>query len=657
MYLVDVVLSKEKGGEGEGGREEGEGEREAEGEGEIEGRRLLLRCIRVAATILSSSVRRLAEGGEEVEGGEKEEEEEISLVPEVLLVPGDRTSTAIIVGVLYIAPFILLHLIDVNKLKFNVAGVSRLHLQTNLMRKFLNYKEDHRSKISVGDVTMTMVRDVTEVVDFGFMKVLQVIRILGKLALALVFILTENRMATVPLFVYPVVMAIFLCCRGEMTIETAEKMAQKQNNIVATTSEAVQNYRLIADFNLRPFMVDTYEQKVNEFNEREITTTVVMTHNTYLPPWLTTVLVGGYMMTAPFQVVTFGGPLSLGAFLATINIFKEIGVELAEIYREFMEIQKSVGPLRKISSFMNLETDLHVRMAINRMRRKQGTEKRLAARDAHIGANSQVVKTDQGEEVYAVDMVNIEITNLTYYFDESAVLKDVNVMFPQGKLYAFIGPPHQGKSTLLKLMGQVLLPNENSQGDIFVPPHLRVLHVSTDTFFLSHTFLKNIVFMSDMTKIGGLERITKVCRELKFPDYMLDLINEDKEPSDMEGRSEAFRSWMGLLSYTDYARMNLARALIMNPECLVLHKPTMAFDDREGPEIIRLLRRHVDEKGLELPVESRKSRRRRTVFFTAASIDAVDLADAIYEVSTLKGAAPISKEQAKQSINAWSPLN
>merc|ERR1719355_437154 len=137
--------------------------------------------------MLRSSVRRLSEG----EGGE-EEGEELSLVPEVLLVPGDRTSTAIVVGVIYIAPFILLHIIDVNKLTFNVAGMSRLHLQTNLMRKFLNYKEEHRAKISVGDVTMTMVRDVTEVVNFGFMKVLEVVRIVGKLSLALIFILTEN---------------------------------------------------------------------------------------------------------------------------------------------------------------------------------------------------------------------------------------------------------------------------------------------------------------------------------------------------------------------------------------------------------------------------------------------------------------------------------
>jgi len=317
---------------------------------------------------------------------------------------------------------------------------------------------------------------------------------------------------------------------------------------------------------------------------------------------------------------------------------------------------------------MNLETDLQTRMAENRRRRLQGNEKRLAARDEHkrnseVSLNlksitetggPQVLKTDQGEQVFAVDMVKIEIQNLSFYFGDRPILLNVNATFPQGKLFAFIGPPHQGKSTLLKLMGQVLLPNENSDGSIFVPPHLRVLHLSQETFFLSTTLLKNIVFNSDMKKIGGLDRIRKICQLLRFPAYMMSHLEDEEEPGDMEARSEIFRSWMSMLSYTDFARINLARAFIMNPECLVLHKPALAFDDSEAKDIIRLLRLHVDEKGLLLPEEGRTYRRRRTVFFTAASMDAIEHADMIYEVSTKNGAVPVSKEQALRNLHSWS---
>ncbi len=62
-----------------------------------------------------------------------------------------------------------------------VAGLSRRTLQKNLLRKFLNYTEAVRGQISEGDVNMAMMRDVHEVVDCGFMKGLEVVRMVGKL--------------------------------------------------------------------------------------------------------------------------------------------------------------------------------------------------------------------------------------------------------------------------------------------------------------------------------------------------------------------------------------------------------------------------------------------------------------------------------------------
>jgi len=291
---------------------------------------------------------------------------------------------------------------------------------------------------------------------------------------------------------------------------------------------------------------------------------------------------------------------------------------------------------------------------INRERQHHGEKKRLEARSKDSSKPPQMVQTDAGQTVFAVDLVSIEILNLTYRFDQRPILRNVNASFPQGRLYAFVGPPHQGKSTLLKLMGGVLLPNETSNGSIFVPPHLRVLHLSQDTFFLGTTLLKNLVFNTSMEKVGGLERIRKICELLNFPPSLLAHLQDAQEPSQMTARSEVFRQWVSSLSYTDFARINLARAFIMNPECLVLHKPALAFDDSEARAIIKLLRLHVDERGLDLPEEKRHFRRNRTVFFTAASMDAIEHADMIYEVSTKHGTLPISKEQAVRNLQSWS---
>merc|ERR1712100_626009 len=103
-----------------------------------------------------------------------------------------------------------------------------------------------------------------------------------------------------------------------------------------------------------------------------------------------------------------------------------------------MEIQKSVGPLRKLCYFMNLETDLETRMKLNRARRQLGNERRLEARQKR----ASVAKTDTGEEVFAVDIVPIEVKDLTFGFEGVACLSDFNASFAQGLLYAFVGPAH-----------------------------------------------------------------------------------------------------------------------------------------------------------------------------------------------------------------------
>merc|ERR1719162_1518788 len=100
-------------------------------------------------------------------------------------------------------------MIDYKKLSLGIAGASRIHLQANLLRKFLNYKEEHRSNLSVGDVTMSMVRDATEVVNSGFMKAFVVLRVIG----------------------------IFLCCRNRVTSETGHQLAMTQNDTVQVVTQ------------------------------------------------------------------------------------------------------------------------------------------------------------------------------------------------------------------------------------------------------------------------------------------------------------------------------------------------------------------------------------------------------------------------------------
>lgn len=647
MYLVDVVLKPDK----KEGVEEGAGEeeREALGGEEEERRRLLLRGIHLAAGVLGRML------GEE-EGGEAEEEEGGGLLPETLIIPGHRKKTAMVIGLMYVLPYVGIHILAQWRCWLRVAGTARKMLQANLMRKFFNYREEHRSTIKAGEITMVMVRDVREVIDFGFMKVLEIVRCLGKLGLALIFILTESRTALIPLIIYPVLLGIFLYCRQAQMLKVSEERAEKEDHLVSSIGEAVNNYRLINDFQIRPVIVGAYEESIGRLNRSEQCNNSFLSNNSFAPRWLTVLFVGVYMVVGSSEVSTVGGTISLGTFLATINVFKEVGAEIEEIYHECVEIQKSIGPLLKISSYMNGETDLMLRMRINRFRRQLGKELRLAARKnaedvtpksnvlSKVGVLCGVTKTQNEPGKFPADDVSIQIKDLMFQFTGKEVFRSpVSMDFAQGKMYALVGPSRQGKGTLLKLIGQVLLPtSEKCLGSIFVPPHLRILHVSNEISLLRKNLLDNILMGNSLKRAGGMERIIQICQRLKFSEDMMNFLIRADEDENME--------WTTSLSHTDCSRLSLARVFVMNSEVIVLHKPAINFNQQEADEVVDLFREHVNKRGLELPEETKNFRRPRTLFYTTAVNRGLEVADAVIKVSR-DGLVPIVKETVLNSLS------
>jgi ABC-type uncharacterized transport system fused permease/ATPase subunit len=247
----------------------------------------------------------------------------------------------------------------------------------------------------------------------------------------------------------------------------------------------------------------------------------------------------------------------------------------------------------------------------------------MAARKSGSGAVKQSVK---GDKVFAVDTLNLEFVDVTFGFGPNKVMSGMSFEFSQGKLYAVIGQEQQGKATLLRILAGVLVPAE---GDVFIPPHMRVLHVPKEPYCLEESFLKNLIFDQDIHLLGGFERIRKICERLEFSQNLMDLLDASKD--DTKGEAYDF-TWHKKFSNTDCARLNIARALIMNPECLIMQMPLITFSDELAGKMASLLRLHVVERGLELPPEARAFRRPRTVFFSSSAFERCYDADSVFEV-------------------------
>ena len=104
----------------------------------------------------------------------------------------------------------------------------RKNLQTLLLKKFLNYNEDSRSKVPIEQLVMSMVRDVVDATVEGYVVVLDLfsgalLKILY-LILAMVYLQTRsgNGINVVPLLavlVLPILIMAFLLNRQEQVFE------------------------------------------------------------------------------------------------------------------------------------------------------------------------------------------------------------------------------------------------------------------------------------------------------------------------------------------------------------------------------------------------------------------------------------------------------
>merc|ERR1712048_427159 len=78
----------------------------------------------------------------------------------------------------------------------------------------------------------------------------------------------------------------------------------------------------------------------------------------------------------------------------------------------------------------------------------------------------------------AEDHVCLALEDVTFTYKESStpIIRHANLTIRQGEFVAIMGGPTSGKSTLLQLLSSILIPRDGC-GIIFVPPHLRVLHL------------------------------------------------------------------------------------------------------------------------------------------------------------------------------------
>jgi ATP-binding cassette, subfamily B, multidrug efflux pump len=206
--------------------------------------------------------------------------------------------------------------------------------------------------------------------------------------------------------------------------------------------------------------------------------------------------------------------------------------------------------------------------------------------------------------------IEYDIAQFMYPGEEEAVLEEIRFTLKRGETLGIVGKTGAGKTTLLKILirefegydGEVRLGGRSIKDYKLETLRNALGYVPQDHFLFSATIAENIAFTNPMSDMETIETAASLAH-----------IHED-----IKGFTGGYQTVVGergvSLSGGQKQRISIARALMMEPEVLILDDSLSAVDAKTEESILRALK---------------ENREGRTTIITAHRLSAIQHANLI----------------------------
>lgn len=176
----------------------------------------------------------------------------------------------------------------------------------------------------------------------------------------------------------------------------------------------------------------------------------------------------------------------------------------------------------------------------------------------------------------------LEVKGIYKQFNQQMVLQDINFSINKGECFGLIGPNGAGKSTLIDIMtglikadkGEVFIQGKNIKEDL-INVRRKIGVVPQDIALMEElNAVDNLTYFGGMYGLSGKKLSHKVTELLEIMGLR-------------EHTKKKVKSFSGGMK----RRLNIAAALLHDPELLILDEPTVGIDPQSRQYIFEFLKR------------------------------------------------------------------
>ncbi|MDU4378200.1 MAG: ABC transporter ATP-binding protein [Anaerococcus vaginalis] len=442
---------------------------------------------------------------------------------------------------------------------FKASGSIEYLARNKLMRKFLNQSQEFFEKNSTGSLMGKSTNDISQIsimAGYGTLALIDATILPFSIILVMIFTI-DLRLTLLSILPLPFIAIIYFKI-GDKIYDKSKKVNQSFDRLNDSVLEDAEGIRLIRVFNIVENRRKIFYKNADELATNNI---ILAKYQALLAP-----------VERIITSLTFIIAIGFGSYLMSLG-----KISIGQIVSFTYYLNMLVWPMYALGDFINLKEQASA--AMDRI-------------DETLNYKEEIKNTDNKKSVNFPLDIEFDNHNFKYPSSKENILNEINLSIKNSKSLGILGKTSSGKTTLIKQILDLykvdksdIYFNDDISSDISFKSFKENLgYVPQENMIFSDTLRNNILFAKEDASDEEL-------------NLAIEIADFKKDIDDFPEGLETVTGEKGVsLSGGQKQRLSIARAVLKNPEILILDDAMSAVDANTEKNIITNLNKYRNNK-------------------------------------------------------------